>query len=122
MRHVIAGIGFITALYLAFWWSITLGRFEAGSFVFVLLWIYPYGAQATGALAVYYFLFRANVWATAFLAALPIAIALAWKLGWVGEKRMIVALVTGSVAVAGLCHHLILRSLRASPQSELRSN
>ena len=113
MRHMLAGCGFLLALYIPFWWAISLGQpGEDGlGFVFMLVGLPVYGGLAIAALAMYYALFRASGPAMLLLALLLAVIVAFWSLRWIDGAS---SLEAGALAAAMLVHHLILKTLGAT--------
>jgi hypothetical protein len=116
MRHVIAWLAFIVALYFAFAIALTLGRVDREGFLFATIWMMFFGLPSIVALAIYYLLFRARMWATALLGAIAVGSWVAFYAGLVGESGMVSTLLVCSVAAAGLVHHVIL-NLFGNPEA-----
>ncbi|WP_375314479.1 hypothetical protein WHZ77_15930 [Bradyrhizobium sp. A5] len=119
MRHIIAGCGFLLALYLPFWWNIPSPQpGEDGVGYAMLLFTLPaYGALAIATLAMYYALFRASGLAMLLLVLLLAVVLTCWRLRWIDGGT---SLEAGALAAAILAHHLILKTLSAmSPARQI---
>ena len=114
MRHIIAGCGFLLALYLPFLWNMpSLQPGDDGvGFALLPFTLAAYGGLAIAALAMYYALFRASGPAMLLLALLLATIATCWRLRWIDGST---SLEAGALAAAILVHHLILKTFGATP-------
>lgn len=118
MRHVVAGCGFLLALYLPIWWSMPSTHPAQDVGVALLPFtLAAYGGLAIAALGMYYALFRASGPSMLLLALLLAAIVTCWCLRWIDGTT---SLEAGALAAAILTHHLIFKTLGAmSPARQI---
>jgi hypothetical protein len=119
MRHMVAGCGFLLALYLPFWWSMpsTLPVGDGWGLALMPFTLAAYGGLAIATLAMYYALFRASGPSMLLLALLLAAIVTCWCLRWLDG---LTSLEAGALAAAILTHHLILKTFGAiSPARQI---